>query len=732
MAESETLLQFTLALSFGGLLVSLSRKLNVPSIGFLLIGGIFLGPEYLGIIQPEVLKNDLVLIVSLSIGLILFEGGLTLDIKGYQSAPLIIKRLLSVGVFITWFGAAFLIWLIFGHNFKTSLVAGSLVIVTGPTVIQPLLKKLSLDWNLKNILHWESVLIDPIGVFFAILSFEFAIGGGALEAPIVHFLYRVLLGVVMGYASGKLMYYALEKRLFPEEVANVFVFSGALLVYGLSEFWMPESGLLTVTVSGLVLGASQPYCLKSMQRFKAEIIDLLIGMIFILLSARLQLHQFLSLGYKGVFLVGGVIFIIRPLVILVCCWNRGLGPNQKAFLCWIAPRGIVAASMSSLFALEFKRRGADIDATFLETFTYSIIIATVLLQGFTAKPAARLLKVLQKEQKGWLLVGAHVFNRRLAEFIKTKLKSPVVIVDRNKQAVKEAIEEDHLKAICADARDIDFLENTPETKDVGFVLANTDNEELNELLCERWKGVVGIKEAYFWGGVKASSPAIESSMVWRDLPFPSMLSSEILHSEALFKFLEYTDETSIKGGKVLLSVGKNETVLDPVAVGHELNNGDKCLLMTREINYLKESLDADLGFFIDLKSSKESPDGLFSLVKQKKPNLDIEDIVGGFFQNGSAEKILFFEEFCVKEAKSLVLRKPRCVVFRFTEGYSVSRLEKNQKKINFLFVVVAPPYMQGAQLAVTAELTKLLRDEGIRKSLNEAKNINEVYKILLT
>ena len=189
----------TLALSVavGGLLMVLAKLLKIPGIVLLLFGGVILGPEILGLVQPGTLGPALNVLVAVAVGLILFEGGLTLDVSGYRSAPQVIRNLLTVGVLITWVGTSLAIWLIFRVDPAFAALTGSLVIVTGPTVIQPILKRIRLKWNLHNILHWEGVLIDPIGVFLAVLAYEWVVGGGG-EAAFLHLLIRILGGLMPG------------------------------------------------------------------------------------------------------------------------------------------------------------------------------------------------------------------------------------------------------------------------------------------------------------------------------------------------------------------------------------------------------------------------------------------------------------------------------------------------------------------------------------------------------
>lgn len=528
----DMLVSMVAAISIGVLLLVVSRRFNIPGIVLLLFGGFFLGPTCLGIVQPDSLGTGLNVIASLAIGLILFEGGLTLDLDGYRSASDVIKRLLTVGVLITWLTTALAIILIFGVDISTALIAGSLVIVTGPTVIAPLLRRINVTNRIRTILHWEGVLIDPIGVFIAVLCFEWVATLGG-TAAVANFALRVAVGFSFGVLGGLGTYYAVKRRYVPEHMINVFAVACAVLVFGVAESILSESGLLAVTIAGFLLGFKKPVRLAQIREFKEQITELLIGTLFILLAARLSPEQFISFGQKGLMIVAVVMFVVRPLNILICSAGLGLAWREKLFLSWVAPRGIVAASMASLFVLSGKLDGSTPDDRFIETFVYSVISATIILQGFTAGWLARLLGLYQPERKGWVIVGAHSMGRAIAKFVTEAVGAQVLIIDSNLTAISQAKEEGFL-AIYGDARN-------PETLDldeilgvysVGNLLALTDNEDLNTLVCQRWAEELDKTRLFRWGRISASAKSTTDAgiLIWSDLPKPSLLSDALTSS----------------------------------------------------------------------------------------------------------------------------------------------------------------------------------------------------------
>ncbi len=246
-----------LAVGAGCLLTVLSRRLHLPTIVLLLLGGFVLGAEGLNVLHPNELGEFLPMIVSLAVGLILFEGGLTLDIKDFSHTSTVIKRLLTVGVLITWLGSALTTFLVFDISPSFALLMGSLIIVTGPTVIVPLLRRIRVDQKIGSILHWEAVLIDSIGVFIAILCFEWVVeGGGTVALP--NFLIRIVSGMGIGFLGGYLIYWFMKHDWVPDNIVNAFTLASAMLIFGATELIKPVAGLLAVTIAGLIVGLNKP------------------------------------------------------------------------------------------------------------------------------------------------------------------------------------------------------------------------------------------------------------------------------------------------------------------------------------------------------------------------------------------------------------------------------------------------------------------------------------------
>lgn len=720
----------TLALSIaaGGLLMVLAKRFNIPGIVLLLFGGVILGPEVLGFVQPATLGGTLNVLVAVAVGLILFEGGLTLDVAGYKSAPRVIRNLLTIGVLVTWLGAAGFIWLLFPVEPDFAFLAGSLVIVTGPTVIQPILKRIRLRWKLHNILHWEGVLIDPIGVFLAVMAYEWVIGAG--EEAFLHLGMRILLGLVIGFVGGELVAWVLKRRIVPEEMINIFVVGSAMLIFGTTEAFAAEGGLLSVTVAGLICGSRQPPEIKKIIEFKSIITDLLIGFVFILLTARLQLQQFIDFGWKGLFLVFLVICVVRPLTIFISTWSANMSFREQLFLSWVAPRGVVAASMASLFTLTLLEQERFANPAFLESFVYSVIFATVLLQGPTASPLAALLKLKEKLPDGWLIVGAHPVGREIARFLEKRREVPVALVDGNKMAVQEAKEEG-LTAFYGDARETATIQDRREMRGVGKFLALTDNEDLNELLCKKWEPAFGRTHVYRWASSQAKEEDVNNTgvILWSWMPKPSMISSEILLGEAAIVELEGERLSNPGNLAALMTAHPGEVLLDP-GPDSKLKPSKvdpNTLYLQREADYLLNALSPNRVLTLETAEPHEVYRKLATRLADDVPHVDGDLVLSEVLEREGIVPTTLGHGVALPHAKLPGIRDTVCAIGLVRDGVM---LGSEPDPVHLVFMLVSPVEEPEMHLAVLGEIARLCADADVRDKLIACESPDQILPIV--
>ncbi len=467
----------------------LAYKLRLPAIVPLLLTGVLLGQ--LNVLDLHHMEEGLHTIIQLGVAIILFEGGLSLKVRQFRDAPLIIRNLVSLGVLITWLMSACAAYYFVPdlHNpegFKIALLFGALITVSGPTVILPLLKIVKPVRRVATVLKWEGILVDPIGALLAVVLLTF-INSGAMgyDSIIKAFLISLSIGLVFGGLAALLMYRLLKiNDLIPEEMRNLVVLTIILAVFSLSNWIMPETGILSVTVAGFVLGILSPQGLKEIESFKGQLTTLMVSILFILLAARLDLSAIWDLKLPGLFVLLSVLFVIRPFNVFVCGIRSQLVLREKIFVSWIAPRGIVAAAVASLFTETLRQTpGFARQAGFIESLTFLIIGGTVFFQGATARFVGRLLQVVEPDPNGVVIIGANLPARLLAKALKG-LGIDVMLLDSNSALISKAKKE-NIPAEMANAISQDTIDEI-EIAGFGKLLAMTPNEKINILACQLW------------------------------------------------------------------------------------------------------------------------------------------------------------------------------------------------------------------------------------------------------
>lgn len=715
-----------LAVFVGVCLFIVSKHIKVPAIILLLVGGLVLGPEFLGLINPDLLGEGIRLIISLSVAIILFEGGLTLHPDGLKKAPKMIWRLLTFGVVITWFGSTLLIHWLLELSIEMSLLAGSLIIVTGPTVIAPLLKRINVKEKIYHILHWEGVLIDPIGVFIAILCFEWISTEGPFVAHLGHFSYRLLIGGVFGYLGGKAIVYLLQKDVIPEDQSNIFVFAAALLLFGGSEYVVHEAGILAVIVAGLVVGWANPPRLKNIKTFKSELTELAIALVFILLAANLELKNFMDVGWNVIAVLAGVLFVIRPLSVMLCSIRTSLSFNEKLFLSWIAPRGVIAGSMASLFGIELMNRGFE-EAIFLETFAFSVIASTIVLQGGTAGLIAQWLKVKEPEKKGWLIIGAHLFSRKIATFIMANTKGVCIFLDTNADAVREAQEHGFI-AFNGNALSTETIPRETLAS-IGNLMALTDNRDLNQLICEKWSGVVDKKRMFRWS---SQSPEMEQRIagmglqIWSELDKPSQVSYNLKNKESLFHLSENKESLSQQSEHIVLAAENQGKI--SFEAPQEASDSIHMLWLEKIAKDLTGLLRQQHILFLQSDSYEEALQSILETAYRLYPELPEEQISSMLLERERDFPTTLAHGVAAPHLHCADLSKPFCFIAKISNDIELQTYEG--ASVQLLFVLLSPESQPELHLRLLAEVAQVTSTPKMVQKLLEAKTENEMIQYL--
>jgi len=469
----------------------LAWRARLPSILVLLVVGFVAGPLTGWIHPDELLGESLLPLVSLAVAIILFEGGLNLRLDELHKVGRVVRNLLTIGVAATWLFAAAAAYFLAGLDAPLAIILGALLTVTGPTVIFPMLRHIRPRGRVASILRWEGIANDPIGALLAVLVFEFVLAAETYSpaAYIASGLIKtVVVGGGIGILAGVVLAAALHRYWIPDYLANPVALATAIVVFVASDFVQAESGLFAATIAGVTLAHRRPTEARHILEFKENIRVLLISLLFVVLSARFTPSDFRSLvDWRTVLFVIALILIVRPVSVFASTLGTGLPWSERCFVAWVAPRGIVAAAASAVFALQLEAAGHD-QAKMLLLLTFATIIGTVLVYGLTATTVAHRLGLAEHDPQGLLIVGAHAWARGVAQTLHG-LGLRVVLLDTNHENVSTA----RMAGLSAHTGSA-LAENIVDRMDligIGRLLALTSNDELNAMACHQFLRTFG-------------------------------------------------------------------------------------------------------------------------------------------------------------------------------------------------------------------------------------------------
>ncbi|MCD9494355.1 cation:proton antiporter [Photobacterium carnosum] len=478
----------------------LAWRMKLPAILLLLIAGLLIGPVA-GIFNPNRLFGDLLFpLISLAVAVILFEGSLTLNFAEIKTVRKNVKSIVTLGAIITWVVTSVATHYLLDFSWSLALLFGSMTVVTGPTVIVPLLRTVRPQAKLANILRWEGILIDPIGAIFVVIVYEFIVSSSQLHSLEVFGL-MLLVGLVIGAVAGWFIAYVLRNHLLPEYLQPFAVLAVVLGVFAGANVLESEAGLLAVTVMGMWLANAKDVDIRHILHFKENLTILLISGLFLILASRIQLADFHALGWGAIALFVVIQLVARPASIFISTIFSELAFKEKLFLAWVAPRGIVAAAISALFALKLIDDGVA-GAQLLVPLTFMVIIGTVVLQSLTARPIARLLGVAEPSPKGFLIVGANDVAREIGLALK-KYDCRVVMTDSNWDYIRAArmagLETYYGNAVSSHADEyLDLI-------GVGHLLALTPDKHFNAVATSHYETDFGQRNIFRLNGRRHNS-----------------------------------------------------------------------------------------------------------------------------------------------------------------------------------------------------------------------------------
>lgn len=459
----------------------LAWKLRMPAIVLMLIAGFAIGPG-LGYFDPARDIGPLMSpMISIAVAIILFEGGMTLNLHTLREAAVGVRRLVLIGAPVGWLLSALALHFVLGLSWESAAVFGGIMIVTGPTVIGPLLRQARLQKRPAQLLKWEAILNDPIGALAAVLAFELVLVLEASET-LGSAAWDMTLGVavasVLGLTAGWMLSQGFRQGRVPEYMKVPVLFAVLLMVFALSDYVLHESGLLAVTIMGFYLANAGLPSYDELRRFKEHATVLLVSGVFILLAASMNPERLSMLGSTTVIFLLVVIVLVRPLTVLISLAFSNVPARDRILVAFTGPRGVVLVAVAGLFSERLVSAGVE-DAAILTPLAFALVAATVVLHGFGLRPLARLLGLAGGDMPGVLFAGGSQFTTAFASVLK-EMDIPVLIADANRARLRSAREAGlpiYVGDILSEA-----AENNVEFISYGRIVATSDNDAYNTLV----------------------------------------------------------------------------------------------------------------------------------------------------------------------------------------------------------------------------------------------------------
>ncbi len=461
-------------------------SLRMPAIVLFLVSGVMAGPV-LGWMNPSAdIGPVLSPIVGLAVAVILFEGGLSLRLHEFKEAAAGVRRLVTLGSMFAWALYSTAAYFVGDLSLPVSLLFGAILIVTGPTVIIPMLRQAGLNRRTASYLKWEGIINDPIGALLAVLVFQYFVLSGAYPGGGTQVFFElglaILISLALGGGVGWLLGWAFNHIWVPEYLKAPLTIAFVLVIYGLASEIFAEAGLLAVTVMGMVMGNMSIAGMAELRRFKEYVTILLVSSVFIVLTADLDPKVLRHLDWHAAALVAVVLFVARPVAVFLATMFTDMEWRDRLLVGWIAPRGIVAAAVAGVFAPTLIRAGYG-GAQQLLPLIFAIVFASVILHGFSLGRLARWLR-LSVEPNGVLIVGASPWSTELARALSNELHVQVLLVDSSWHRLRTA----RLAGVRVLYGEVlsETIQQSLELNEIACMLAATSNDAYNALVCSHF------------------------------------------------------------------------------------------------------------------------------------------------------------------------------------------------------------------------------------------------------
>lgn len=555
----------------------LADRIGIPATGPLLFAGLIFGKAGLGIIQPEVLGEVLSVIVKASVAIVVFEGGMLLNIWDIRHTSRAVLGLVTVGLLITTGLGGFLVHFLFGWSWELSFLFGAIVSVTGPTVITPILEKVKVNRRVKSTLESESIIADPLGVILAALVFTAIIAPTGLREAVPTAIKTLGGGILVGVGVAVAVWVFADKfRLLPAKFSRIGILGAALVAYTLAELIAHEAGVTAAAVSGIAVGSLNIPHKERIEDFKGDLATIAISAVFILLASGLLISDITALGLPGIAIVVLMVFFVRPVRVFLSTFGSELRTNEKWFISFLGPKGIVAASVATFFAFELRDLGIVGSESFA-ALVFAVILATVLTQGTFAKQTARFFKVMPRHI---LIVGADEAARILAKRLAEAGESLSMIdTDTENCELANGLKETNI--FCDDATDPKVLKKAG-IQDSKCVIVATPSDKTNILICQAIRAEFGnIRlvarvnstsnlSAFEKAGIEAMSPPEATATILENMVLRPSFFNFLSLGMGEERMREVKITPTVRDGVSLASLGLGKVVVVAIRRGDDL------------------------------------------------------------------------------------------------------------------------------------------------------------------
>ncbi|TRM12103.1 sodium:proton antiporter [Lentibacillus cibarius] len=596
--EQAELLSIVIIIVLGIFSQWLAWRIQWPSIVIMSVAGLLIGPV-LGLINPEQALGELYTpLISLAVAVVLYEGSSSLNFRELKGISKSVLRVVTAGAFLAWIGGAMAAHYIAGLNFAISFIIGGLFIVTGPTVIIPLLRQAKLKPRVATVLKWEGIIIDPVGPLLALFAYQVikVIGDDTVQGSyLLTFFIGALLAGIIGFAAGIFVSRMIRKGLFPEFLKSPIVLSFVLLCFTVSEVIMHETGMLAVTVMGMTMAKTKKHVtsIGNVSHFVENISVILTSTIFVLLTASLTRETILEIfTFPIIGFVLMMLLIVRPLSIWISTIGTEMSAAEKTLIGWIAPRGIVALTVAGYFASVLAEDGYA-GASILMTITFALVFITVCAHGFTLGPLAKKLNLASNEQSGILIIGANHFSITFADYCQS-LEIPVLMIDDSYEHLLDAKQ----KGINTFYGQIlsEYIQFEVDLTPYDYILAMTDEPAYNALICQSYAPEFGYNNTFALPASKKGdanneeiSPAIKGHVLFHENAVLAELSSK-LREGYTFDSMKITEQKTVKreaftDTAMLLFIWRKNKEIAFMTLRREkleLNEGDRVVMLTKQ------------------------------------------------------------------------------------------------------------------------------------------------------